>query len=113
MRDADDSHGGSIPQFRAIHFGNGHIEAGPQLVFQTAYDLATVFDRLRSFDVKLEGEKSDGHSVVSRWSFVVGKPDHGTTNDQPRCLRDNFRRDPGGGEGFDHIACFDVTVVGD
>ena len=28
-------------------------------VFQTAHDLAPVFDRLRGFDVEFEGEESD------------------------------------------------------
>jgi hypothetical protein len=62
--DADDADGGAIPQFRGIEFGDRNVEAGAQPVFQTAHDLASILDGLRSFDVKFECEEGD-HAVVS------------------------------------------------
>ena len=63
VRDADDADCGAIPKLRAIKFRDGDVESRPQPVFQTAHDLPPIFDGLRSFDVKFEGEKSNRHSV--------------------------------------------------
>ena len=57
--DADDADGGAVPEFGGIEFSDGNVETGAQPVFQAADDLATIFDRLRRFDVEFEGEKSD------------------------------------------------------
>jgi hypothetical protein len=62
--DADHPKGGTIPQAAGIEFGDRNVETGAQTVFQAAQHLAFVLERLRRFDVKLEGEKGD-HAVVS------------------------------------------------
>src|SRR5262252_1154789 len=110
MRDTDDANGRPIPQFRPVEFGNRNVECRSQAILQASYYLASIFDRLRGFNVKFEGEKSDGHSVVSRWSLAVGETklandQRQTTKDDVLC--DHFRRDFYGGEGLDHIVRLD------
>ena len=65
MGNADDADRGAVPQLRPIKFGDRNVEARAQPVFQTAHNLASIFERLRSFDVKFEREKRDGHEVAS------------------------------------------------
>jgi hypothetical protein len=73
-RDAYDSYGGAVPQFRSVEFGDRDVESGAQAIFQAADDLAAVFDRLGGFDVEFEGEERDGHKVVSgQWSVASHK----------------------------------------
>ncbi len=62
-RDADHADGGAVPELSRIEFGDRNVEASAQAVFQAPDDLASIFDRLCGFDVKFEGEKSDGHEM--------------------------------------------------
>jgi hypothetical protein len=62
-RDADNADRGAVPELGRIEFGDRNVEARAQAVFQAPDDLASIFNRLRGFDVKFEGEKSDGHEV--------------------------------------------------
>src|SRR5215831_10224192 len=73
MRDADYADRRTIPKLRSIQFGNRDVKARAQLVFQTTHHLTPVFDRLRRFDMKFEGEESNGHSVSSFRFRVSGK----------------------------------------
>jgi len=57
--DADHADRGAIPKAGSIQLGNRNVEAGAQPVFQAAYDLAPIFERLRSFNVEFEGEKGN------------------------------------------------------
>jgi hypothetical protein len=63
-RDADDADCRSVPDFGSIEFGNGYVEAGAQAVFHAPHNLATIFQRLRSFDVEFDG-KEGNHQVAS------------------------------------------------
>src|SRR5579863_2615072 len=67
------SQSGMVPQSAGVQLGNGNVEMGAQSVFQAAHNLPLVLERLRCFDAQFEGKKGD-HSVVGRWSLVVGKP---------------------------------------
>lgn len=57
--DADNANRGPVPQFASVQFGDRNIEAPAQLVFQAAYHLTPVFQRLRSFNVQFEREKGN------------------------------------------------------
>lgn len=58
---ADYANGGAIPEFGGVEFRDRNVERVAQFIFQAAHDLATVFDGLGRFNVKFEGERSDGH----------------------------------------------------
>ena len=49
----------AVPEFRSVEFGDGDVKAGAQPVFQAAYHLPPIFERLRSFDVEFEGKEGD------------------------------------------------------
>jgi hypothetical protein len=57
---------------------------GAQTVFQAAYHLPLVFERLRSFDVQFEGEKGDQGkwSVIGRRSSANPEDGRPTTDDR-------------------------------
>src|SRR5690349_4131568 len=44
-----------------LEFRHGHVEIPPQAVLQAAQHMALVFQRLRIWDVQLEGEQADWH----------------------------------------------------
>ena len=64
MIDTDDTDRRLIPEFSAIEFGDGYIEAHTEPVFETAHDLATVLKGLGVLDAKFEGQVSNGHCVA-------------------------------------------------
>src|SRR4029077_13576874 len=55
---ADDADRGAVPQPGGVELCDRNVEAGAQAVFEAAYDLTFVLERLRGFDVEFEGEKS-------------------------------------------------------
>ena|SRR5215467_9205824 len=61
MRDTDHPDGRPIPKLCPIEFGHRNVETRSQSVFQTAYNLAPIFDRLCRFDVKFESKKGNRH----------------------------------------------------
>jgi hypothetical protein len=115
VRNTDHAQGGAVPQSARIQLSHSNIEVRPQPVFQTAYNLPFVFERLRRFDVQFDGEKSNQWGrrplVDSRWQNEwCERP---TANDQRPPLSDSFRGNFFGHEGLDDIANLDVAVVGD
>jgi hypothetical protein len=82
---ADYAYCGLIPEIARIQLGNGDIKMSTQAIFHAAYNLPFIFEGLRRFDAKFEGEESDQSRRLfkgCRWSFVVGSIPH----PQPCCL---------------------------
>jgi hypothetical protein len=76
--DADYANRRTIPHRAGVEFGDGNIEGGAQAILQTAQHLPFILERLRRFDVKLEGEKSNQGS--GQWSSETSvRNGHGST----------------------------------
>jgi len=59
--DADDANCSALPQIALLKLRHRYVEAATQLIFQTAQDLALVFQGMRAFDAQFEGKNGDGH----------------------------------------------------
>lgn len=54
VRDSNSGDYGVLPGIEMIDFGNRHVEALPQAVFQALHDVPLLFQRVRVFDVDIE-----------------------------------------------------------
>ncbi len=80
VRNADHPNCCLVPNIAGFDLGDGHIEMSAQPVFQTAYHLPLIFERLRMFNAQFECKKGDQRTVVGRWLSVAGQ--RRTTNDR-------------------------------
>jgi hypothetical protein len=61
VRDSGNAKCSAVPNDRVVEFSDGDVKAVAQLVFEGAYDLATVLEGLCMLDGELEGECGERH----------------------------------------------------
>src|SRR5215471_11737154 len=76
VRERDDADHRALPQVFEVQFGDGNIEICPKLVFQTAQNLALIFQRLRIRKMQFQCEQSYRHdgTILLRSTFDLRHP---------------------------------------
>src|SRR4029077_6835726 len=63
IRKADDADLSALPGVVMVEFGDGHVKARAEAVFQTAQHLAFVLQGMRVRDENFQGQQADGHGA--------------------------------------------------
>jgi len=68
-RDGDRGYHRMLPRIQPVDLGDGNVEAGAQAILQALYNVALFFERMRFFDLYVQGQDANRwrcHAAIGR-----------------------------------------------